>query len=119
LANVTRDADILIAAIGRTGFIRGDHIKPGATVVDVGINKIVDETTIRELFGEDAEKRLATVAKRGFTLVGDVHPAEARLVAGNLTPVPGGVGLLTVAMLMKNTVIAAKRRRGIDGQRKS
>lgn len=113
LANVTREADILVAAIGRAGFIRGEHIKPGAVVVDVGINKVTDETVVRSLFGDDAEKRLAVIARRGFTLVGDVHPAEGRLVAGKLTPVPGGVGLLTVAMLMKNTVAAAKRRRGI------
>lgn len=116
LTAVTRQAEILIAAIGRPGFIKGEHIKPGATVVDVGINSVTDETIVRELFGDDADKRLAVVAKRGFTLVGDVHPAEARLVAGKLTPVPGGVGLLTVAMLMKNTVTAAKRRRGILDQ---
>jgi methylenetetrahydrofolate dehydrogenase (NADP+)/methenyltetrahydrofolate cyclohydrolase len=113
LAHVTREADILIAAIGKAGFIRGEHIKPGAVVVDVGINKLTDKESIRSLFGDDAENRLAVIGRRGFTLVGDVHPAEARLVAGKLTPVPGGVGLLTVAMLMKNTVTAAKRRRGI------
>ena len=113
LSSLTREADILIAAIGKPGFIRGEHIKPGATVVDVGINKISDEAKIRDLFGDVAEKRLSVIAKRGFTLVGDVHPAEARLVAGKLTPVPGGVGLLTVAMLMKNTIAAAKLRRGV------
>ena len=113
LGSVTHKADILVAAIGRAGFIRGEHIKPGAVVVDVGINKLTDETTVRSLFGDDADKRLAVIARRGFTLVGDVHPAEGRMVAGKLTPVPGGVGLLTVAMLMKNTVAAAKRRRGI------
>lgn len=113
LSSVTREADILVAAIGQAGFIRGEHIKPGATVIDVGINKVTDEKTARALFGDDAEKRLETIARRGSTLVGDVHPAEARRVAGKLTPVPGGVGLLTVAMLMKNTVAAAKRRRGL------
>lgn len=113
LGSVTREADILVAAIGRAGFIRGEHIKPGAVVVDVGINKLTDETTVRSLFGDDADKRMAVIARRGFTLVGDVHPAEGRMVAGKLTPVPGGVGLLTVAMLMKNTVTAAKRRRVI------
>jgi methylenetetrahydrofolate dehydrogenase (NADP+)/methenyltetrahydrofolate cyclohydrolase len=111
LAAVTRSADLLVVAIGRAGFIRGEHIKPGATVIDVGMNKVSDASEVRALFGVEAEKRLDVVEKRGFTLVGDVHPAEAVEVAGMLTPVPGGVGLLTVAMLMKNTLHAAKRRR--------
>ena len=111
LPAVTREADLLIVAIGRTGMIRGEHIKPGATVVDVGMNKVTDPDQVRELFGSDADKRLDVLSKRGFTLVGDVHPAEAAGVAGRLTPVPGGVGLLTVAMLMKNTLSAARRRR--------
>ena len=111
LAAVTRTADLLVVAIGRAGFIRGEHIKPGAVVIDVGMNKVSDVSEVRSLFGEDAEKRLEVVEKRGFTLVGDVHPAEAAEVAGMLTPVPGGVGLLTVAMLMKNTVKAANLRR--------
>jgi methylenetetrahydrofolate dehydrogenase (NADP+)/methenyltetrahydrofolate cyclohydrolase len=113
LAAVTRQADLLIVAIGRAGFIGGDHIKPGATVIDVGMNKIIDEATVRQMFGDVAEQRLEVVAKRGFTLVGDVNPSEADRVAGRRTPVPGGVGLLTVAMLMRNTVNAAHRRRGI------
>jgi methylenetetrahydrofolate dehydrogenase (NADP+) / methenyltetrahydrofolate cyclohydrolase len=112
LAAVTRAADLLVVAIGRAGFIRGEHIKPGATVIDVGMNKVSDAGDVRSLFGSDAEKRLEVVKKRGYTLVGDVHPAEAAEVAGMITPVPGGVGLLTVAMLMKNTVSAAKQRRG-------
>ena len=111
LAAVTRAADLLVVAIGRAGFIRGEHIKPGATVIDVGMNKVSDVAEVRSLFGSDADKRLEVVAKRGFTLVGDVHPAEAAEVAGMLTPVPGGVGLLTVAMLMKNTLKAARLRR--------
>ncbi len=115
LPSVTREADILIAAIGRAGFIRDEHIKPGATVIDVGINKVTDEATARALFGDEADKRMDVIARRGFTIVGDVHQAEAMRVAGKLTPVPGGVGLLTVAMLMKNTVAAAKRRRGKSG----
>ncbi|HEY0386548.1 MAG TPA: bifunctional methylenetetrahydrofolate dehydrogenase/methenyltetrahydrofolate cyclohydrolase FolD [Pyrinomonadaceae bacterium] len=110
LASVTREADILIAAIGRPAFIRAEHIKPGATVIDVGINRVTDEDVARELFGPEAEKRLRAIRERGFTLVGDVHPAEADRVAARRTPVPGGVGLLTVAMLMKNTVAAAKAR---------
>jgi len=111
LAAVTRTADLLIVAIGRTGFIGRDHIKPGATVIDVGMNKVSDVEEVRRLFGDEAEKRLEVVAKRGSTLVGDVNPAEAAEVAGMLTPVPGGVGLLTVAMLMKNTLKAARLRR--------
>ncbi|MDT5123354.1 MAG: methylenetetrahydrofolate dehydrogenase / methenyltetrahydrofolate cyclohydrolase [Acidobacteriota bacterium] len=113
LSSITSRADILIAAIGRPGFIRGEHIKPGATVIDVGINKISDEATARELFGDEASKRLSIIAERGYMLVGDVHPAEADRVAGMRTPVPGGVGLLTVAVLMRNTVLAARRRRGL------
>src|SRR6185503_7230111 len=104
LAAVTRQSDLLVVAIGRPGFIRGDHIKPGATVIDVGMNKVSDVTQVKSLFGNEAGKRLEVVEKRGFTLVGDVNPAEAAEVAGMLTPVPGGVGLLTVAMLMKNTL---------------
>lgn len=113
LESVTRQADLLIVAIGRPGFVGREHIKPGATVVDVGMNRVTDEATVRRLFGEDAEKRLETISRRGYTLVGDVNPAEADGVAGWRTPVPGGVGLLTVAMLMRNTVKAAKLRRGL------
>ena len=111
LAAVTRSADLLVVAIGKAGFIKGEHIKPGATVIDVGMNKVSDVNEVRSLFGTEADKRLEVVEKRGFTLVGDVHPAEAAEVAGMLTPVPGGVGLLTVAMLMKNTLKAARLRR--------
>ena len=111
LAAVTRTADLLVVAIGRAGLIGREHIKPGATVIDVGMNRISDPDEVRSLFGAEAEKRLETVAKRGATLVGDVNPSEAAEVAGMLTPVPGGVGLLTVAMLMKNTLRAAKLRR--------
>jgi methylenetetrahydrofolate dehydrogenase (NADP+)/methenyltetrahydrofolate cyclohydrolase len=114
LPALTREADILVVAIGRAGFVRGEHVKPGAVVVDVGMNRVSDETEVRELFGDGAEKRLKALSERGYTLVGDVHPAEVERVAGRLTPVPGGVGLLTVAMLMKNTVAAARRRRGLE-----
>jgi methylenetetrahydrofolate dehydrogenase (NADP+)/methenyltetrahydrofolate cyclohydrolase len=113
LPEVTREADILVVAIGRPGFVRGEHVKPGATVIDVGMNRVTDPEEVKRLFGEDAPRRLKTLSERGYTLVGDVHPAEVERVAGRLTPVPGGVGLLTVAMLMKNTVTAARRRRGI------
>ncbi len=113
LAAVTREADLLIVAIGRAGLIGRDHIKPGATVVDVGMNKMADPAEIRGMFGADAKKRLETVAKRGYTLVGDVSPVAANELAGRRSPVPGGVGLLTVAMLMRNTLKAAQLRRNL------
>ncbi len=113
LAQTTRQADLLIVAIGRPGFIGREHIKPGATVIDVGMNQVTDAAEARRLFGYEAETRIETISRRGYTLVGDVNPAEADEVAGRRTPVPGGVGLLTVAMLMQNTVRAAKWRRGI------
>jgi methylenetetrahydrofolate dehydrogenase (NADP+)/methenyltetrahydrofolate cyclohydrolase len=111
LPAVTRQADILIAAIGRAAFIRGEFIKPGATVIDVGVNKVTDVDQAQEFFGNEAGHRIEAIKKRGYTLVGDVHPAGADHVAGKRTPVPGGVGLLTVAMLMRNTLQAAKWRR--------
>src|SRR5882672_12869422 len=113
LPAVTRQADILVAAIGRPAFIRGDYIKPGAAVIDVGVTKIADASEARKLFGAEAGKRIEAIKQRGYTLVGDVHPAEADQIAGRRTPVPGGVGLLTVAMLMRNTLQAAKWRRGL------
>lgn len=114
LPAITRQADILVAAIGRAGFIRAEHIGEGATVIDVGINNFSEVAMANEMFPiEDVEKRVATIEKRGFTLVGDVNPKDAMEKAANFTPVPGGVGLLTVAMLMKNTVEASRMRRGI------
>jgi methylenetetrahydrofolate dehydrogenase (NADP+)/methenyltetrahydrofolate cyclohydrolase len=113
LATVTRQADILVVAIGRAGLIGRDHIKPGATVIDVGMNRITDPEIVATLFGAEAPKRLQIMEQRGYTLVGDVNPAEAREVAGRLTPVPGGVGLLTIASLLRNTVKAARLRRGL------
>lgn len=113
LPEVTREADILVVAIGRPGFVRAEHVKPGATVIDVGMNRVTEAEAVKALFGDDAPRRLEALSKRGYTLVGDVQPAEVERVAGRLTPVPGGVGLLTVAMLMKNTVKAAQLRRGI------
>jgi methylenetetrahydrofolate dehydrogenase (NADP+)/methenyltetrahydrofolate cyclohydrolase len=113
LGAITRQADILVAAIGRAGFITPEMVKPGATVIDVGINRITDRAEFDRFFLGDA-KREATFAKRGSTLVGDVHPKAFEL-AGAYTPVPGGVGLLTVAMLMANTVHAAKMRRASGG----
>jgi methylenetetrahydrofolate dehydrogenase (NADP+)/methenyltetrahydrofolate cyclohydrolase len=113
LPSVTREADLLVVAIGRAGFIGRDHIKPGATVIDVGMNRVTDESVARKLFGDEVEKRLEAISKRGYTLVGDVNPSEADEFAGRRTPVPGGVGLLTVAMLMRNTMKAARLRRGL------
>lgn len=110
LKSVTRQADILVVAIGRAGLIGKDHIKHGATVIDVGMNKVTGKDLTRELFGDEAQRRLEVIEKRGYTLVGDVHPAEADQVAGWRSPVPGGVGLLTVAMLMRNTLKAARIR---------
>jgi methylenetetrahydrofolate dehydrogenase (NADP+)/methenyltetrahydrofolate cyclohydrolase len=109
LAGVCRRADILIAAIGRAGMITRDFVKPGATVIDVGMNKVTDVAEFQRFFAGNARREEAFRAK-GSTLVGDVHPNVAE-VAGALTPVPGGVGPLTIAMLMYNTVRAAKMRR--------
>jgi len=114
LAEVTRRADILVVAIGRAGMIGGSHIKPGATVIDVGMNRLTEPAEVQEMFGPEAPKRLEVLAKRGYTLIGDVKPAEADEVAGKRTPVPGGVGLLTVAMLMENTLKAAKLRKNLE-----
>lgn len=113
LAEHTRRADVLVCAVGIPALIRAAHVKPGAVVVDVGMNRVTDETSARELFGDKADARIEAIRKRGYTLVGDVHPAEVERVAARLTPVPGGVGPLTVAMLMRNTVTAAARRRGL------
>jgi methylenetetrahydrofolate dehydrogenase (NADP+) / methenyltetrahydrofolate cyclohydrolase len=111
LPAVCRRADILVAAIGRAGMITRDYVKPGATVIDVGMNQVTDAAEFQRLFSGNA-KREETFRKKGSVLVGDVHP-EVVEVAGALTPVPGGVGPLTIAMLMYNTVKAAKMRRGV------
>jgi methylenetetrahydrofolate dehydrogenase (NADP+)/methenyltetrahydrofolate cyclohydrolase len=111
LGTITREADILVAAIGKPGFITPEMVKPGATLIDVGINRITTRQEFEQFFAGD-QKREATFAKRGSTIVGDVHP-KAFEVAGAYTPVPGGVGPLTIAMLMANTVRAAKMRRGL------
>jgi methylenetetrahydrofolate dehydrogenase (NADP+)/methenyltetrahydrofolate cyclohydrolase len=108
LAAVAAEADILVAAIGRPGFVTRAFVKPGATVVDVGVNRVTDESIARSLF-DPGSPRLADFARRGAVVVGDVHPGVAD-VAGALTPVPGGVGPLTIAMLLKNTVKAATTR---------
>jgi methylenetetrahydrofolate dehydrogenase (NADP+)/methenyltetrahydrofolate cyclohydrolase len=113
LEEISSKADILVAAIGRAGFVCGNHVKKGATVIDVGINKFDDIDDVGNFFGDDLQKRTEAIEKRGFTLIGDVNPREVIQKAGAITPVPGGVGLLTVAMLMRNTVKAAKQRRGL------
>jgi methylenetetrahydrofolate dehydrogenase (NADP+) / methenyltetrahydrofolate cyclohydrolase len=99
-----------VAALGRPGMVTRDYVKPGATVIDVGINRITDRQEFDGLFAGNKKRTEAFLAK-GSTLVGDVHPEVAE-VAGAITPVPGGVGPLTIAMLMANTVKAAMVRRG-------
>jgi methylenetetrahydrofolate dehydrogenase (NADP+)/methenyltetrahydrofolate cyclohydrolase len=111
LPGVCRRADILVAAIGRAGMVTRDYVKAGATVIDVGINRVTDRAEFELLFSGN-KKREESFAAKGSTLVGDVHPEVAE-VAGAITPVPGGVGPLTIAMLMANTVKAARLRRGI------
>ena len=110
LPAVCRRADILVAAIGRAGMITRDFVRPGATVIDVGMNQVKDRAEFDRLFARNA-KREESFRTRGSTLVGDVHPEVAQ-VAGAITPVPGGVGPLTIAMLMANTIKAARLRRG-------
>jgi methylenetetrahydrofolate dehydrogenase (NADP+)/methenyltetrahydrofolate cyclohydrolase len=113
LPDVCRRADILVAAIGRAGMITKDFVRPGATVIDVGMNRVTDPAEFSRLFVGNA-KREETFQAKGSVLVGDVHPEVAE-VAGAITPVPGGVGPLTIAMLMANTVKAAKMRRANRG----
>ncbi len=110
LAAVTREADLLIAAIGRPAFLRGEHIREGATVIDVGINRVDDPARIAAIFGDDSP-RVREARDRGYALVGDVHPREAAERAGWLTPVPGGIGPLTIACLLRNTLRAGRLRR--------
>ena len=110
LPSVTRQADILVAAMGRPAFIGAAHIRPGATVIDVGINRMDDAERAAGIFCADSP-RLGRLRERGYTLVGDVHPVEALDVAGHLTPVPGGIGPLTIACLLRNTLRVARVRR--------
>jgi len=109
LPQVVRQADIVVAAIGRPAMVEADWVRPGATVIDVGINRITDEAEAQRIFANFPPK-LAQFKEKGSVLVGDVHPGVAE-VAGAITPVPGGVGPLTIAMLMSNTVKAARVRR--------
>ena len=110
LPGVAREAEILVAAIGRAGFVTREYVKPGAVVIDVGMNRVTDAAEARRILASQPT-RLELFERRGSVLVGDVHPDVAE-TAGALTPVPGGVGPLTIAMLMANTVTAAELRLG-------
>ena len=112
LAALCREADILVAAVGRPGLVTDEFIRPGATVIDVGTNRVSEEARVKDLVGPGSP-RLESWKKRGWLLIGDVHPSRAAEVAGALTPVPGGVGPLTVAMLLRNTLAAYRMRRGL------
>src|SRR6185295_4763056 len=112
LPEVTRQADIVVAAIGKAAMVTGDWIKPGAVVIDVGTNQVSDAAEVKRLFGDDLN-RSRDFAKRGYVWVGDVDERSVKEVASMLTPVPGGVGPMTIATLMKNTIKAARMRRGI------
>ena len=114
LPQLAAQADILVAAIGRPGFVTKPFVKAGATVIDVGINRLDTKAAVEKMFPGDAA-RLAAFEKRGSMLVGDVHPSVAD-VAGALTPVPGGIGPLTIALLLRNTLRAAQLRTGLAGQ---
>jgi methylenetetrahydrofolate dehydrogenase (NADP+)/methenyltetrahydrofolate cyclohydrolase len=110
LPQIVSSADIVVAAVGRPAFVTEDFIKPGATVVDVGMNRLDTRSEVERLYGADSRK-MAAFDRRGSVVIGDVHP-NVDTVAGALTPVPGGVGPLTIAMLMSNTVRAAEARLG-------
>jgi methylenetetrahydrofolate dehydrogenase (NADP+)/methenyltetrahydrofolate cyclohydrolase len=112
LPAVCRTADILVAAIGKPALLTRDYIRPGAVVIDVGINRLNNRADVERIFRGDAG-RLAAFDKRGQVIVGDVDPIDMAELSSAYTPVPGGVGLLTIAMLMKNTVEIAERRMGI------
>ena len=112
LAEECRSADILVAAIGKPALLTADHIKPGAIVIDVGMNRVTDEAEVQKLFAHDPD-RVASFRKNGSTLVGDVDPLALREISSAYTPVPGGVGPLTIAMLMANTVRLAEQHLGL------
>lgn len=118
LPGVAREGDILVAAMGRPAFVTGDFIRPGATVIDVGINRLTTEEEVRKIY-HDPAAALEKLKAKGSVLVGDVQPEDALEKAGAFTPVPGGVGPLTIAMLMSNTVKAAKLRRGMRAAAKA
>ncbi len=109
LPRVAAEADILVAAMGRAAYVTDEFVKPGAVIVDVGMNQLSDASKVKEYFGDD-EKREKDLREKEYTLIGDVDPRVIEK-AEYLTPVPGGVGPLTIAMLMRNTLEAFKRRR--------
>jgi methylenetetrahydrofolate dehydrogenase (NADP+)/methenyltetrahydrofolate cyclohydrolase len=111
LASIVAQGDIVVSAIGRPGFVTREMIKPGAVVVDVGTTPVSDAALVARLFGADSP-RLGTIERKGSTVVGDVHP-NVLDVAAAVSPVPGGVGPLTIAMLLKNTLAAARSRMGV------
>ena len=115
LPRVAREADILVAALGRAAFVTADFVKPGATVIDVGTTRVEDRSFVERLFPPESKRR-AAFERRGSLVMGDVHP-EVEQVAGALTPVPGGVGPLTIVMLLKNTLRAAIARGRADTDR--
>jgi methylenetetrahydrofolate dehydrogenase (NADP+)/methenyltetrahydrofolate cyclohydrolase len=116
LPDLVRRADIVVAAMGKAGYVAADWIRPGAAVIDVGTNKVTDATEAKLLL-QNFPARLEKFRAKGSVLIGDVHP-DAVNIAGALTPVPGGVGPMTITMLMSNTVKAARlRREKIDAQR--
>ena len=110
LPRIAASADVLVAALGRAGFVTREFVKPGATVIDVGINVLTVEADVARFFAPESRK-WRSFAEKGSVLIGDVHP-EVEEVAGALTPVPGGVGPLTVAMVLRNTIVAAELRAG-------
>jgi methylenetetrahydrofolate dehydrogenase (NADP+) / methenyltetrahydrofolate cyclohydrolase len=118
LPAVAREGDILVAAMGKAAFVTGEFIRPGATVIDVGINRLTTEEEVRRIY-HDPTPALEKLREKGSVLVGDVQPEDVREKAGAFTPVPGGVGPLTIAMLMSNTVQAAKLRRGMRAAAKA
>jgi methylenetetrahydrofolate dehydrogenase (NADP+) / methenyltetrahydrofolate cyclohydrolase len=118
LASVCREGDILVAAIGRAAMITADYIKPGATVIDVGMNRLDRRADVERIFcagRSGAAQKLEAFDRKGTLLLGDVHPLDAAETAAAYTPVPGGVGPLTIAMLMVNTIESAERRIGVTG----
>lgn len=112
LPEVTRQGDIVVAALGRTAMVTRDFVKPGAVIVDVGTNKVSDRAEVQRLFGDDPA-RWKDFDKRGYIWAGDVDERSVKEVASMMTPVPGGVGPMTIATLMKNTLRAARMRRGL------
>ena len=112
LPRYTRDADILVVAIGKPGFFGPEMVKPGAVLIDVGINRVTDAQLVHRFFAQDAA-RMETFRRKGSIVMGDISPA-ANALSSMHTPVPGGVGALTIAMLMHNTINAARLRRGLQ-----